>query len=289
MTRNIPVPVRNILVVSMCCAMAFLWATRPCQAQSLVSTFSSLAPVKSVERYIGPILPPSGFGSTFRSEVGAGLFITSTEKAFLKGSANGELDLKGHMGLDDGPFRYDAYGNLRLWRFGLRGEYTFFDNKTVHPTRGGIDLTGLKVGGDFDVVQLNWLTLGAALDASLMKPTLRARLSSQDLLVEMKGAKPVTLGAYLRHVPPDILGFPMHVEAFYKAPISGSKLTSYGVALCMRPQMYRFDVSIKLMAQDVKLFFSGAPDVNLGTLAIPQTYELDAFWRFYGMEAAVLF
>ncbi len=282
-------PVRSILVVSICCVLAIICMVRPSQAQSLVSTFSSLAPVKSVERYIGPILPRSGFGSTFRSEMGAGLFLTSTEKAMLKGSAGAELDLKGHLGLDDGPARYDAYANLRLWRFGLRGEYSVFDNGTFTPGRGRMDLSGFRVGGDFDVVQLNWLTVGAALDASLMTPKFRGRLNSSDVRLEMEGARPVTLGAYIRHVPPDLLGFPMHVEAYFKAPIRGSKLTSYGLAFCMRPQMYRFDLSIKLLAQDMSLVFSGTPDVNTGTAAVPQTYELDMGWRFYGLEAAVFF
>ncbi len=282
-------PVKSMLIVATCCVMAFLCTTVPCHAQSLVSTFSSLAPVKSVERYIGPILPPSGFGSTFRSEMGGGLFLSTIQKALLKGSADTEVDLRGHMGLDDQPFRYDVYGNLRFWRFGLRGEYSYLDIKTYHPGRSGIDVTGLKVGADFDVVQLNWLTVGAALDVNTVGPKLRGRLYTRDLQLELKGSKPYTLGAYIRHVPPDILGFPLHVEAYFKAPIYGSKLTSYGLALCFRPQIYRFDLSAKVMAQSMTLFFSGTPDVNVGTGAVSQTYEVNMGWRFYGMEVAILF
>src|SRR5208283_5950873 len=81
--------------------------------------------------------------------------------------------------------------------------------------------------------------------------------------IDLIGNRPTTLGAYLRYVPPEILVFPVHVEAKYKVPLSGSKLTIYGASLAFRPQIYRFDLSCKVILEKTHLKFQDNTQIQL--------------------------
>ncbi len=290
-------PVRKILILTTVWILAFICGRSTCHAQSLVSTFQSYKSVQAVEKFLGPIVPVDGFGSTFRSEMGGGLFSSVVQKAQLTGASAVPWDIRGHMQMSKEYITYDFYGDIRFWRFGLRGAYTYLNNPGEHPTYGGFDFTGASVGADFDVVQLNWLTIGACADYYLVQPRLRGSFLDPasgrwDLQVDLQGKRPVTAGVYFRHVPPDILGFPMHFEGFLKLPVKGSRLTSYGLAATFRPQMYRFDLAAKVLFQDKMLTFGGTPELS-GTA--PQTtqpsqpYDLEMVWRSYGLEVSVYF
>ena len=47
---------------------------------------------------------------------------------------------------------------------------------------------------------------------------------------------------------------------YYKVPLKGSKLTIYGASLAFRPQIYRFDVSCKLLAEMTHLKFQNGAE-----------------------------
>ncbi len=80
---------------------------------------TSAIPLKSIESIVGP-LSLCNLGSTFRSETGFAFDTVQVREAKLKGSLTGEFNLVGAIPLDEAPFRYTVYGNLRLWRLGLR-------------------------------------------------------------------------------------------------------------------------------------------------------------------------
>jgi hypothetical protein len=180
--------------------------------------------------------------------------------------------------------------------------YTNAETRSRRVNGARIDFSGLILGADFDAVQFQWLTLGASIDFYFIDPTLQGKFATNLLdpsgvintaTIDIIGNRPTTLGAYLRYVPPEILGFPVHVEAKYKVPLSGSKLTIYGAALAFRPQIYRFDLSCKLLAEMTHLKFqNGAETVShqlpVATLP-PQTWELDMEWKYFGVEFSVYF
>ena len=297
-TRAVKSITRVILAAILVCAVGFV----PCYAQSYSSSLSSLLAVSSIESIVGPIFPAKGFCSTFRSEVGTGFRAGDVVSAKLTGANQGEVNLRTGAFLDEGPLRYDTYAILRFWRFGARGVYTNAETRSRRVNGARIDFSGLILGADFDAVQFQWLTLGASIDFYFIDPTLQGKFATNLLdpsgvintaTIDLIGTRPTTLGAYLRYVPPEILGFPVHVEAKYKVPLSGSKLTIYGAALAFRPQIYRFDLSCKLLAEMTHLKFqNGAETVShqlpVATLP-PQTWELDMQWKYFGVEFSVYF
>ncbi len=126
----------------------------PCFAQSYSSPLSSLFCLSSIESIIGPICPPGGFASTFRSEVGTGAYIGGIVSAKLTGATSGEFDLVNMAFLDQNPLRYDTYATLRIWRLGLRGTYSNAETRSHTVNGAHVDLTGMNLGGDFDAIQL---------------------------------------------------------------------------------------------------------------------------------------
>jgi hypothetical protein len=280
-TRAVRLITRVILATILVCAVGFV----PCYAQSYSSSLSSLLALSSLESIVGPIIPAKGFCSTFRSEIGTGFRAGDVVSAKLTGAVQGELNLRSAGFLDEGPLRYDTFANLRFWRFGARGVYSNAATRTRGVNGGRIDFSGLILGADFDAVQFQWLTLGASVDFYFINPTIQgafvtippslpgpstsgATTTTQAALlnsatVDITGNRPTTLGAYLRYVPPEILGFPVHVEARYIVPLSGSKLTIYGASLAFRPQIYRFDLSCKLIAEKTHLKFQGDTQIQL--------------------------
>ncbi|MGB6065187.1 MAG: hypothetical protein WBG50_10280 [Desulfomonilaceae bacterium] len=300
--RVIKLMARVILAALLIC----IAAVGSCFAQSYSSPLSSVFRLSAIESIIGPICPPGGFASTFRSEVGTGAYIGGIVSAKLTGATSGEFDLVNMAFLDQNPLRYDTYATLRIWRLGLRGTYSNAETRSHSVNGAHVDFTGLSLGGDVDAVQLKWMTLGASIDFYFINPTFQGLFISNPgsttpeglnpATIDLVGNRPITLGAYLRYVPPEILGFPVHVEAMYKFPISGSQWTILNAALVFRPQIYRFDISCKLIGEYDRLKFqNGAETLALGlpgsspyTLS-PQTWELNMEWGYFGIDFAAYF
>ncbi len=74
----------------------------------------------------------------------------------------------------------------------------------------------------------------------------------------------------MRYVPPEIIGFPVHFEAWFKLPYKGAKLKSYGASLVFRPQIYRFDLCARLMYEKKYLKFGKEPNSDYH-LSVPST------------------
>jgi len=285
-----------ILMAVGICALCVI----PCSAQSYgQSALEYLLPLKSIESVIGPIFPPCGLGSSFRSEVRAGAAATDFTEVRLIGGNGMERELREFSELDQAPVRYDLAVNLRCWRFALRGLYTNFGVRSKHQSRSTLDLTGLTLGGDFDVIQHERLTVGARGDISFFEPRFQGLVREPaelfgDYALDIAGDKPVTVGAYLRFMPPDILNMPLHIEAFGNVPVKGSKWTSFGLALVFRPQIYRFDMACRLSAEKSFLKFSTPPDhqfVFPGSPLAPglSNWRLEMEWSNYGLDFAVYF
>jgi hypothetical protein len=277
----------------------FLGAT-PVFAQSEGSALGTSLPLGGLERYVGPLIPANGLVSSFRSELLGGISGGQLVAAKLTGSLSGETNLEKAALLDTGPLRYDAEAVFRFWRLAARIKYSNFQEDTRTPNFGQIDFTGLSLAGNFDAVQFPWLTLGASAKFYLYQPSFQglARYvttttpgATADVNLTVKGQDPITAGGYLRYVPPEILGLPMHVEAWFQIPVSGSQLKNYGGALVFRPQIYRFDVALKALVEKEYLKFKATPSAQLpvsGTLPA-QDWEVDMEWDFLGAELAVYF
>jgi hypothetical protein len=291
---------RVILAAILVCAVGFI----PCYAQSYSSSLSSLLALSSLESIVGPIFPAKGLGSTFRSEVGTGVRLGDVVSAKLTGASQGELSLRTSSFLDESPLRYDTYAILRFWRFGARGVYTNAETRSRRVNGARVDFSGLILGGDFDSVQFQWLTLGTSIDFYFIDPRFQGVFATTPLApldpgavpntatIDLIGDRPITWGTYLRYVPPEILGFPVHVEARYIVPLKGSKLTVYGASLAFRPQIYRFDVSCKLLAEMTHLKFQNEtqafPGITTPLISL-QNWELDMQWKYFGVEFSVYF
>ncbi len=89
----------------------------------------------------------------------------------------------------------------------------------------------------------------------------------------------------LRYVPPEIIGIPMHVEAYYNLPLAGSRLTFYGGSLVFRPQIYRFDLAAKVGLERTYLKFSQSRENALPS----QNWEIDMEWDMFKFEVAAYF
>ena len=288
-------------------------------AQWAGPNISSFLPLSTIEHYIGPIFWGTNMSNTFRSEFGLRFSAAEINKAQLKGSKAGAIDLSPDLwvnsdvpaaaeGLLDTylngmPLRLDAYVNFRIWRFGLRANVSDFQTRSNNPEYGSIDFSGLSAGADFDVVKMEWLTMGVATDwyfyypvffgyvpvnsvrAWLVKPV--NGIGGEPLLADqydifkgsIRGNKPVTIGTYSRYTPPEILGFPVYFESALNYSIKGSHLVSYGAALVFRPQIYRFDIALRLKFQRLHIVFdedtkSSVGPVSYTHLTLPTNREV---------------
>jgi hypothetical protein len=243
----------------------------------------------SLERVIGPILPPNGLGASFRSEVGSSIWAASLDSAVLSAPNIGSIELRRAAILDETPLRLQIHSKLRLWRLAYNLSYDFWQTRRNDLDFGTLDFSALKTGFDFDVIQLNWLTAGINFNFTLtdqyfkgtfLPPTwLRTPVSQANFTPK----KPNTVGGYIRYVPPEIMNFPVHFEAYYYAPMSGSRLTTYGASLAFRPQIYRFDTAIKLLAEkDILTFVGDSKDATID-------WKLETEHTCYGVELALYF
>jgi hypothetical protein len=199
------------------------------------------------------------------------------------------LDLKAHeINLDKWPASYDAFTTLRFWRLGLRMGYSHFENRSKKVHGGKIINNGFRLGGAFDAVQLKWMTIGAALDHYFYEPLLKGAVETtadNEDYFELRADSPTTAGPYIRYVPPEIIGVPVHMEAFYFFPVSETKFTNYGAALVFRPQIYRFDASIKALWERRHLSFTASQSpANPG-----DQWGLKCEWGMFGLEFAMYF
>ncbi len=265
----------------------------------------SFEPITTFEKFCGPILPKCGIGNTFRSEVGTGYGFATIRSAKLS-RGNGDFDLRSFSALDQGPQYIDIRADLRLWRFGFRSYYYYFDNKSISRRFAKLSWSGARLGLDLDAIQHQCLTFGASLDWYLVNPSfnggfftstgtvtgLRPDGTIGDLTtltnfdsIDLTGSQPWTWGLYFRYMPPAILGIPVHFDAYYNLPLAGSKFTSYGGALTFRPQIYRFDLACKLGFDWSHLKFSNFVSTNLP----PANWELDMEWQMFKLDFAVYF
>ncbi|MFA6222907.1 MAG: hypothetical protein WC647_11405 [Desulfomonilaceae bacterium] len=275
----------------------------------------SMLPLKSIESVFGPLLPPNGFGDTFRSELGIDLATPMFQKILLSGNGvthdllNNHADDNGGLtepvvyvrSLDGGPIVYDFFAKFRVWRFAAKADYSIFEARSRGRHFDGFFFNAVILSGDIDVIQGPWLTAGVATKWSLNSPFFRfnnfpTKYSDPkgNTNIYFESTAPATIGAYIRYVPPEILGFPVHFEAWADFPLKGSPWTSVGAALVFRPQIYRFDLFSRLKYERTTLSISGSntDTSNAGASLLPtfgQTWDLNLNWALYGMEFGIFF
>lgn len=259
-----------------------------------VPIVGSFEPVTTFEKICGPLLPKCDIGNSFRSEFGVGYRWPSMCAAKLT-TTNGvgatvDYDLRGVAALDQEPPYIEFFGDLRLWRLGLRPAYVYFDNRSVNSRFGKLALNGFTLGIDVDALHHEWLTFGASIDAYFFNPQFNGRFFRNGITnpvppapdqtepIIVSGDRPYTWGLYFRYMPPAILGLPTHFNAFVKAPLAGSKLLWYGFDLSFRPQIYRFDLACKLGYEQAHFTFVPS-----------QSADLKMEWQFYKLEFAAYF
>ena len=272
---------------------------------------NSIFPIRSLEPYISQVFPMGSWGNSFRSEWGLRFSVAELQKAELTGSKAGTVDLSPDLDQNDQndqklepyltgmPVRLDAYAAFRVWRLAFRANYTEFTNRANLSTRGYLDFGGFSVGGDFDVVQREWLLMGLCADAYFRDPVFNGYVPYNSVEPHdffdgaVRGNRPVTVGYYVRYVPPEILGMPVYFETFLNYPVKGAYYASIGASLVFRPQIYRFDILARLKFQRVNLGFDeetvskaiNAPKDNLD----PQNWKVEAAWNIYGLELGMYF
>jgi hypothetical protein len=312
---------RGIGILMAVMAMVFV-SCADAPAQWAGMDINSIIPIRSLQPYLGEVFNVTNWGNSFRSEFGLRFSVAEVQNAKLTGSRAGMLDLSpdfdfsrtDSLGLDNlfapyinnMPVRLDAYATLRVWRLALRANYADFKNPANLSTRGYIDCGGLSVGGDFDIVQREWLLIGLCADAYFKDPVFNGYVPAHLEIVsvaplvinrpdffngEVRGTRPITVGYYGRYVPPEILGMPMYLESFLNYPVKGAYYANIGVAWVFRPQIYRFDILARLRYQRVNLGF----DQDLASTVGPpvnreyQNWKLEAAWNVYGLEFGMYF
>jgi hypothetical protein len=284
-----------VAVVAIACGLLTAPGVEVCSAQSVEDIV--YGGMGYVQEYLGPFLPPDSFCNTFRSEIGAGAgFGGASEIRLIPESAiDPILDLR-NSPLNENPVKYTAYGAFRFWRLGARVEYERLqsdENGNSGGQRLLYDFSPLKLGGDVDIVVRPWWSLGVSGDYYLSGPILDGRIKrdSWDFSISLRGERPITIGAYVRYTPPDILNMPLHFEARGEWPIEGTKVESYSAWLVFRPQIYRFDAGIRLGLQKRFVTFSAVPDNfnAIGGAPTATTYKFQSELDFFGVLANVYF
>lgn len=270
---------------------------------------NSIIPIRSIQPYLSQVFPVVSWGNSFRSEWGLRFSVAEVQIARLTGSKAGMVDLSPDLDqnyvedekiepyLNGMPVRLDAYAALRVWRLAFRANYAEFTNRANLSTRGYLDFGGFSVGGDFDVVQREWLLIGLCADAYFREPVFNGYVPYNSVAPhdffdgEVRGNKPVTVGYYVRYVPPEILGMPLYFETFLNYPVKGAYYASIGASLVFRPQIYRFDILARLKFQRVNLAFDEDTVSKAGPAdnKDPQNWKIDAAWNIYGLEFGMYF
>lgn len=305
---------KPILVILISFAVAFGFSERCAHAQFPDSGFGSILPLDSLQKFIGPLLPPGGLTSTFRSELGMEGGMATLQRARVKSNQYGAFDLVyntaesipdlvsdpsgktpgserfvKYRSLDGAPSLFQFFSKTRLWRLAFNASYTSFDTLSRKSAEDGLFFSGLVMGGDIDLVRNDWLAVGASANFYFNNPRFVFKDSSLDwyntqrIHADFSGDSPSNIGFYLRYVPPEILNFPVHFEAHYYFPLKGSEWTSAGLSLAFRPQIYRFDLSARLIFDRQFLKFS--------TKDRPENdqWEADFCWNIWALEFGVYF
>ena len=290
-----------ILVLSFVAIIGF--GERHCHAQFSDSGLASILPLNSFQGFFGPLLPPEGISSTFRSELGLGGGMATLLKATVKNgttsynlvhnqaTSDGNLNelYIASRSLDGAPSTFQFYSKTRLWRLAFNASYTFFDTYSRRSTDDGMFFSGPILGGDLDLIHNGWLAAGLAANFYLNNPQFvfhdpSDRNPNTALNADFTGSAPSNIGVYVRYTPPEIWNFPLHLEAHYYMPFGGSKWTSWGFALAFRPQIYRFDLSARLKLDNQYLTINGTDSATTNP-----NWEGEFSWSILGMDVGVYF
>ncbi|MHB8204201.1 MAG: hypothetical protein ACYDHG_10945 [Desulfomonilaceae bacterium] len=300
------------------CFVMALMASGWGRAEAQVPDFGlgSIVPFKSLQTFFGPLFPATCIGDTFRSEFGMALStplfdrITLTGKDINNpvslnllnnaatmppgGAAQGWDPSVITQSLDGGPVVYDFFGKLRVWRFAGKVDYSIFEARSRREDGSGFFFDSVILTGDVDIIQGPWLTAGGRFQFYLNQPYFKFNLGipfsglanggfDHFDKIYFSADAPWTIGAYIRYVPPEILGFPVHFDAYADFPLKGSPLKTYGVAFVFRPQVYRFDRFTRLKLERTTFTISG--DVS----STNSSWSLDMLWNLYGAEFGIYF
>jgi hypothetical protein len=195
--------------------------------------------------------------------------------------------------LDGDPVVYDFFAKFRAWRFAGKVDYSIFESRGRRVDGSGFFFNPVILSGDVDIIQGPWFTAGICMKVYICKPYFKyynlypnfnsAQSDPKPINMSFEAQSPWTFGGYLRYVPPEVLGIPLHFEAYADFPVKGSPLTTLGAAVVFRPQVYRFDLFTRIKAERSILTMTG-DDSNYA-----MSWNLNLRWYLYGAEFGIYF
>jgi hypothetical protein len=161
-------------------------------------------------------------------------------------AGNQSFDFRNFWGMDAGALFVDSTVRLQVGPFSARLEYAmryFKGDRGFTGTRAGdgvaaFDYTGLRLGGDFDVVRWNGSRVGIDMDYDLYHPQLSVTsvLPPQQNVpatgaIQLTGPTALTLGFHVIYNPShNLYGLSPAAEGKARWSISGSDVTDWEVA-----------------------------------------------------------
>ncbi len=149
-------------------------------------------------------------------------------------------DLKSDFGLEPNELFLDSMVRVQLGRLSVRLCYEMRDYKGNTPLttlpnlpfgEARFDYTGLRLGGDFDVVQWGRSRAGIDLDYDLFNPNFTANIYDANPGKQINGTAALTIGTHIVYNPTFTLyGVSGIAEARARWSVSGTELTDWEVS-----------------------------------------------------------
>jgi len=153
----------------------------------------------------------------------------------LTGLSGGSL--RDHFKLNQTAFFVDTTVRLQLGRFSVRGTYEPRDLAAFVPVFPGPDIearfsySGIRIGGDLDIIQWNRTRVGMDIDYDLYSPQFTFPILNAFRARTLRGENAFTMGFHVTYNPLRTL-FGLSAIAQFKArwPISGTQVTDWEVS-----------------------------------------------------------
>jgi hypothetical protein len=152
-------------------------------------------------------------------------------------------DLKDDFALEPNVLFLDSMVRIQIGRLSFRTHYNVRDYKGSTPVtnlpnrpfaEARFDYSGLRLGGDFDVLQWGRSRVGVNMDYDLYSPTFTASINQANPASagkQISGAAALTLGMHLVYNPTfNLYGISAVGEARARWPISGTEVTDWEVS-----------------------------------------------------------
>ena len=180
-------------------------------------------------------------------------------------------NLRDQFGLTQTNFFVDSMVRFQLGRFSFRVEYDPRDFAATKPAVNNpfveatarLSYSGVRLGGDLDVVQYYRSRLGVDLDYDLFSPVFSETIETTGGK-QIIGNSALTMGVHLVFMPAtNLYGVSPLFEARCRWPVSGAEVTDLEIAGGLRsPESILGAVALKGGYRHTRLEFSGSQLYN---------------------------